>query len=346
MSKKKMAGRMAGIVCCVFVITLALTPFFREKRQEFPYDVTRKVRGFYEEPENSLDLIFIGSSNLFSSINPAVLWKEQGITSYVFGANEQNMSLSYYYLQEALEYQKPQAVVLDMFYCSYGEMQRDGVVRINLDDMRWGKNKVDAILHNVPREEQMSYFLPMIKYHDRWKDLQLSDLQIYQGRNPYKGWTPFEVSEKERKTYPYSESVSAAQLPDDAEEWMERIIESCEENGVELIFLATPNGNLSCIEDAEKGYLHVDGRAYYKAAEQLADGHGITFLNLNAFMEGVPHNDVLTSQKITSWFGEWYAEKHEVMDKRGSEAFWYWEEDSDQAYQYIEKALAKESIYE
>lgn len=335
-----------GIVCCVLAVTLVLTPFFMEKRLEFPYDVTRKVRGFYEEPQNSLDLIFIGSSNLFSTMNPAVLWKEQGITSYVFGANEQNMGLSYYYLQEALEHQQPQTVVLDMFYCSYGEMQRDSVVRINLDDMRWGKNKVEAILHNVPKSEQMSYFLPIMKYHDRWKDLQLCDFQIYRKRNPCKGWTPFEVSEKERDIYPYSESMTAGKLPDYAKEWMEKIIECCEERDVELIFLATPNGNLSCIADEERGYLHVDGRAYYKAVQQLADEHGITFLNFNAFMDGVPHNDVLTSQKVTSWFGEWYRKEHEVTDKRGMEEFGYWEEDSDQAYLYIEKAEAKESIYE
>ena len=80
----------------------------------FDYDTTRKVEGFYAEEENSLDFVFVGSSQMFTTVVPAVLWEEYGMTSYDFGANEQPMYLSYYYIKEALKYQNPKAIVLEV----------------------------------------------------------------------------------------------------------------------------------------------------------------------------------------------------------------------------------------
>ena len=320
----------------IFCLTLFISPVFRQKNYGFPYDVSRKVLGFYREPRESLDIVFIGSSNLFSTMNPAVLWEEQGITSYIFGANEQNLSLSYYYIKEALQYQKPAAIVLDMFYCDYNELQREGVVRINLDDMRWGRNKIEAIKENVPKKEVWSYFLDIAKYHDRWKELGKEDFIIYQGRNPYKGWSPFGVPDK--KVYPYIAGEKMQELSEFANEWLDKILECCRENNTDLILMITPNGNLKCIPDKEKGYLHVYGLPSYNGIQEYADKHELQFLNLNAVMSGAPHNDVLTSKKATSYFGEWFQERYHIQDKREIEEYHYWDEDAEYGYRYIQEA--------
>ena len=327
---------MLGIILIIFCLTILVSPVLRQKRYEFPFDVTRKVKGFYEEPKESLDIVFIGSSNLFSTINPAVLWREQGITSYVFGANEQNLSLSYFYIKEALLYQKPAAVVLDMFYCDYNELQREGVLRINLDDMRWGKNKIEAIKENVPKEEAWSYYFTIAKYHERWKDLGKEDFIVYRGRNPYKGWSPFGIPDKE--VYPYTDGEETQELSAFAKGWLDKILECCRENHTDLILLITPNGNLKCVPDAEKGYRHVYGLPSYNGVAEYAGQRGIVFFNMNAVMSGVPHNDVLTSEKVSSCFGTWFQEKYHLPDKRGIDTYDYWNTDTDYGYRYIQEA--------
>ena len=37
---------------------------------------------FYEQEPGSIDVMFYGSSHTYSDINPAVLWEEEGISSY------------------------------------------------------------------------------------------------------------------------------------------------------------------------------------------------------------------------------------------------------------------------
>ena len=37
---------------------------------------------FYEQEPGSIDVMFYGSSHTYSDINPAVLWDQEGISSY------------------------------------------------------------------------------------------------------------------------------------------------------------------------------------------------------------------------------------------------------------------------
>ena len=107
MKNWKITVRIAAFCCCMILLLGGLTVLLKDRRVTFDYDTTRKVKGFYAEEENSLDFVFVGSSQMFTTVVPAVLWQEYGITSYDFGANEQPMYLSYYYIKEALKYQDP-----------------------------------------------------------------------------------------------------------------------------------------------------------------------------------------------------------------------------------------------
>ena len=40
------------------------------------WSTDHRVEKYQELPENSVDVLFIGSSNLMSSVNPVQLWKE------------------------------------------------------------------------------------------------------------------------------------------------------------------------------------------------------------------------------------------------------------------------------
>lgn len=65
------------------------------------------VLPFYDEPKNTLDVIFIGSSHVMCSVYPMELYDRYGIASYVFASSAQLLPQSYYQLKEALRYQTP-----------------------------------------------------------------------------------------------------------------------------------------------------------------------------------------------------------------------------------------------
>lgn len=270
------------------------------------------------EPENSLDIVFVGSSQVFSTIVPEVLSEEYGINSYVFAANEQTFSLSYYYIMEALKYQNPKAIVLETTFCNWGDKPRESVVRINFDDLRWGKAKILGIINNVEPKDWEYFFFELSKYHSRWDSLTEEDFglkDIYFGGNASKGFSEYGKSTDPDKQY--GETIDPqilncreyADLNEEALKWLDKISHLCEKEGTRLILLKTPN-NGKIIEPvpeeiSDEVFDYIDGMAYYNTLEGYAEEKDIIFLNMNRIMPGTNHNDVENACKATRYFGEW-----------------------------------------
>ena len=99
---------LLGLVLVVAVLLEVWAVWFKKKS----YDGSLMMQNFYGQPENSIDLLCIGSSHAFIDINTGVLWDEYGIPSYVLGGSLQPFWNTYYNLQEAVKTQTPRLVVL------------------------------------------------------------------------------------------------------------------------------------------------------------------------------------------------------------------------------------------
>lgn len=327
MKKWKAAVRIAAFLGCALLLLYGLTVLLKDKRVTFDYDTTRKIEGFYAEEKNSLDFVFVGSSQMFTSVVPAVLWEEYGITSYDFGANEQPLYLSYYYIKEALNYQNPKAIVLEISYCKGEDYTREGVHHINLDDLRMGPVKLEAVFDIIPAGERYAYLFELAKYHDTWTDLDKISLKYIAAdkHNPYKGYTPSLDGQPDGGEYNalITEVTEDKELPELSMKYLEKIIELTEEKGVDLLFLKTPNGS----EDDQK---------YYNSVAKLAQKYDIPFLNLNSEMPGQLHNHVFHAQTITKRIGQWLTGLYEIEDKRENPEYARWQEDAEYYYRYKE----------
>lgn len=305
---KKIANLSRAVVfllifCILFTVVSGI---LRDKRVVGEYNPTTKIKGFYEEEKNSLDFVFIGSSQLYAHVAPAVLWEEYGMTSYDFAANEQPLWISYYYIKEALKYQKPKAIVLEVFTVYGADYEEEGVNHINLDDLPLSLNKLRAIHDSVPKELRYSFYLDIAKYHSTWSSLDKEKYEASFGHepDPMKGYSPF-VFERE-----YADSASwevimqeeYEEIPAKAKEWLYKIIELTRAEGVDLIFLKTPNGN------AERQKL-------YNSVAKLAEEENIPFLNLNTVLDGEAHVNILQAKEITREVGKF------LIKRYGEEAF-------------------------
>ena len=70
---------------------------------------------FYQNPKNSIDVLFIGSSHVHNGIDISLLYKEYGISSYDFSSSGQPLPTSYFYVKEALKTQKPKLIIFDSY---------------------------------------------------------------------------------------------------------------------------------------------------------------------------------------------------------------------------------------
>ncbi|WOI22391.1 hypothetical protein [Nonlabens ulvanivorans] len=236
--KKRFINRFIRltILVALFVMLFQLfSSIFTPKRIDLPWNSTARIKGFYEIENNSLDVVFLGSSHAFCTFNPAVFYKENGIRSYVFGSEEQPLWLSYHYFKEVLKHQKPKVVVLEAFFISESkEFKRDGVNKLALDDIPLSYNKYES--QQVAFEDNLEGLNPLYNYHDRWKDLSEADFEEPQV-GELKGYTPlYKVTPKEIKFFEYEKK----NLPGKSRLYLDKIIQLAKDNDIELVLAYAP----------------------------------------------------------------------------------------------------------
>lgn len=278
-------------IACFSLLVLILLFFggkiFQPKWMYGDSPITLQVGGFYEEPEESIDVLLLGSCNMYNAFNPLILWEKYGVTSYVFGSSDQELWTSYYYLKEALEYQKPKLVVLETLFLTHGDAPNEFYNRRAADYMRLSSHKLGLINAYITIEQEWkegqgdqivepifnysNYVLPVLRYHSRWNELEEEDFEYWSEKKSYvtKGGTPV----FRHTTYEYNRdymapSAQSVVIKDKAYSYFSEIIELCKSNGIELVLVKSFSA-----------YFWND--AQHKAVAQLADEYDVPFLDFN-----------------------------------------------------------------
>ena len=235
---------------CINTVNHILVPkFFVD--DDWPYSATDV--GFYEIEKNTVDVLFLGSSHAATFYIPQELYNNYGITSYNLSSGQQDMLTTYYWIKEALRSQHPRAIIIETcMLFPYDTTQPLNVPEANtrkaFDYMKWSEVKVNAI-NDICRIDEnqslLSYYLPNIRYHQRWKSLNNDDFSseriLREKHFEMKGYIaladrytvkgePFEVDA----------TVEAAEPAPVMKEYMDKIVELCKEEGIALILTTNP----------------------------------------------------------------------------------------------------------
>ncbi|MGN0348855.1 MAG: hypothetical protein ACI4DR_04900 [Roseburia sp.] len=320
MKRNVIRGSLFILVCIIWMGIL--TEVMKPKMMEGFSDVTRKIRGFYAEEENSLDYIFFGSSRMYSALNPAILWNEYGVTSYAFCCNEQAFPVTYYYMQEALARQKPKAVIVDI---SFGGIEtREPMLHLNLDFSRFSLNKIAAIRDNADGMKILDYLFPIRQWHTNWYSLVENNFRysFWEKNNLYRGYSYVEMDEPiemPQYNYPYDmtenmELYYMEPLPE-VLEYIDKMVELAQKYGVELVFVTVPDGSAP------------ENQGYYNGIFQYVnDRDDVTCMNYNLKMAGMHHLTSDLAEDFTRLVGKDLAGMFEVRDKRGWSGYESWDE--------------------
>lgn len=197
---------------------------------------------FLCEPEDSIDVLFLGSSYAYCDWNPGVMYAESGLTGYVMGGSEQVPAITYWYLKEALKTQSPSVVVMEATSLFFDRYQN--YTQINLGYMPWGMNRVNAILECAEPEKKLGLFFDLYFYHDRWKELTAGDIKkaVAPARaDQLKGHTAVDQIFEQTEGGPFlsemrqSEEVYQQNIADFA-----RIARLCADHDIDLIVTINP----------------------------------------------------------------------------------------------------------
>lgn len=289
-------------------------------RAKFMGDSTTIVNGFYAEEKNTIDVVLIGSSNCFCTIDPMVLYTDYGITAYDFASSSQPMNVSLLYAKEAFKKQKPKVVALEV-NCLIGmglENLPENSLRWGLTDIPFSLDKMNCIsqAHIKFGSEYVSYLFPVFRYHDRWKEVSKNDF-VYplekNMQNYSKGYL--------RTTEITSEPVILTDFEQEGESWVEddvlvcldELTALCRENGAQLVLFKSPRAGWYSYQSAlvhqlaeERGLLFVDYQT--KTGEIALDA-------VNDFRDE-EHLNNSGAYKVSVDFGAFLKQHFELPDRR------------------------------
>ena len=273
------------------------------------------VRGFYQEERNSIDVLFVGASTMFCTVDPLVLYEDYGIAAYDFGSSAQPFALSYLFMQEALKTQKPKVIALEAL-CISKELVPDNL-NYGITDLPFSATKAKGLLEMFPndRGEALSYLIPLMQYKDRWQELGRDDfLENYESYDNYaKGaYTPDLVSENPLDFSSYYDE-EAFEIPEENIRVFEKMVALCKENDISLLLFKSPNvgwniGQTKAVSELAKNY-EVPFIDYYSLMDELKVDTATDFRDNT-------HFNRYGSKKASDYMGAYLKEHYDLQDWR------------------------------
>lgn len=283
------------------------------------------MRGFYDLPKDTLDVAFLGSSHMLNGVLPVDLWDNYGIRAYNVGQHGQRLSMTYYYMKEVIEKQHPDVVVVDLFYARETQENADiANLHKSLDNLKLGKNKIEAIRNAAPKSQSWEFLYPAYLYHSRWNGLLEEDF-TYLSEKPA---SPTGGAELRWGTFPLEHTapeVENGELTEDTVKWLNAILELGKATDTRVVFTVLP-------------YLVMDyEQAAYQTAGQMALDAGAYFLDFNKRYSDIgfdfqtdlcdtEHLNPYGARKVTDYFGKYLTgtlgvDNHKE-DKTNDIAYW------------------------
>lgn len=312
------------LVMAALLEVLSVTAFSKEKGGNAYRNKLNKTYSFYTEPDNTIQLIGIGNSDLYSGFVPTKLFEDYGYTSQMTGSPYQTPLQSYYYLREILKYQSPEVVMIetDMLYDELpGEQEPE-------------KNALDVLFNYADTadfEAMIADKLPVFTFHDRWKSVINRDTKM---RTPNSHGYKYFSAISDVKIEPYMfETDKSEPVHKNRLRQFDMLVELCREHGAQVFFIEMPTTTSWNYER-------------HNAAAEIAKGYGADFIDLNlcvdemkldldiSFRDKGNHLNYAGACTVTEYLGEYIKNTFDLEDRRKNPDYDFWKDSV--------KAFAKE----
>lgn len=318
MNKKKILN-IIGIpvkICLVLCMAYGIYTYFD---QVFAIKDVDRAESFHNLPENSMDVIVLGSSHAQYSFIPSVFYQDTGLYSVVMGSACQPLEVSYQMLREILKTQKPDMVILETYTAMpLRKVCEADVCYVKAQYMMTGEEKYTTIDY-LPEDKALSYYNEFINNHNNWRnvekinelvlDFNKSEVQYIEGNMGYIEQLP----ELPIENYWYAEkydNVLDVELDELDFESLNNIYDLCQENNIELMLYKTPIDNID-----QENY------SYLQKVWKWCDEREIPYLDMIALQDEigfrmVSHSDsyhcnIVGANAITEKIGNYINDNYE-----------------------------------
>ncbi len=249
--------------------------------------------GFYALEENTVDMVFIGSSHSYCTFDPENFDSALGTLSWQLGTPLQHYDTSLYVLKEVYKTQSPKLVVLDLYWDMLDDdfemKQANSFFEVVSDEV-----KEDYIKNVFPLSEKVKYSLLPIRYQQDYFAYEAAELEKA-AQDRFGVYEPVAETNGEEyylaKGYTYCDTVipdseldetnqfkgfdgSAWEADNTQVEYLRQFVELCEKNGSEVVFVTAPIANVSMDFINDYGHVHDE-------MANIAEKLGVKYLDFN-----------------------------------------------------------------
>ena len=251
MTKKQLLRCIAFLmVFCVMI--LALCELFDQENHNAH---EKRYRTYWDLEKNTVDALYIGTSGVDRYWIGAKAYEEYGMTVYPVTFPSCPVWLIPDILEDAMRYQDPQLIVMDIRPFTQNCTSADTVTvrgsRV-IDSMEFfspvrfrAASRTVALLHKVDETRSkwdISFHLPFVMQHSKWEQDYLLQVNVGEHKDPYLGFYTSKwmvVNSEEQEPQKYDRDVVTS-LDPVAEEHLYKTLAYAREHGLEIVFVDSP----------------------------------------------------------------------------------------------------------
>ncbi len=286
---------------------------------------------FYEEDDNTLNVVAVGSSAMYRFWMPPVAYEEQDFTSFVIGHTYQTFVAVPYIVEEIVKTQNPDVIMVEtrsllnerQYPLDGSEMAEPDVKNWLLSVVSCGMNYsstrfnlISEFYTDTDDDCLLNWYVPLLKYHSLEYSLPLQSRldRISTEKHPYKSaallsvYSGIEVlDEFSMEKELYGEYV----LTDTEKELLDRVVALGEKYGTEILFVSTPY------------QMTVEKSSLQLSLQMYMEEKGYSFIDLNDYIDEIGldpmvdysdciHSNISGAEKITRYLAQYVADNYEL----------------------------------
>lgn len=253
-------------------------------------------RDFYSQENNSIDVLFLGSSHARFSFDSAYFDTELNAGTFNLSSSGQTPLVGYYALEEALKYQKPKVLVYEIYWRMLGASDNVTPAYFVFDYIKGYDTKAQMLAALIGERAFSSFFtetaiktyknrdglIPAVnkvlngelinKDVEASNNIEYTDFTYY--KNGYFGServaTPYKLSAGN----PFKKAGLNFKWNQKQLEYMKKTLTLCKENNIKVIMVAAPvpKPTMDFLKDYDEAYGHI---------KSIADSFKIDFIDYN-----------------------------------------------------------------
>ncbi len=218
-------------------------------------------KDFYSHGDNTIDVMFLGSSHARFAFDSEYFSKEIGISAFNLSSSGQTPVVGYFALKEALKYQKPKVLVYEAYLRLFGTSDNLTPSYFVYDYIRGIDTKMEMLPELIEEKDFSSFFVQsiskMYKYRDGLKpamrnilkgnivnnttevnNIAYEDFTYY--TDGYFGSNKVATMNKLYVTNPFKKAGKSFSWNDKQLEYMRKTISLCKENDIPVLVVTAP----------------------------------------------------------------------------------------------------------